>query len=71
MTKNSNFFHDCLLVMLRDFEICPFIATLKDCFILYILVSGVQDANVVNGKSFTSAMLAQILQIFADYFLPQ
>lgn len=39
MTKQANFFNDCLLVMLRDFEICPFVAPLKDCFIIFNLVT--------------------------------
>ena len=38
MTKYSNFFHDCLLVMLRDFEICPVLAPLKDCYIIYSII---------------------------------
>lgn len=39
MTKQSHFFNDCFLTILRDFELCPYMISLKDCFVLYRLVS--------------------------------
>ncbi len=39
MTKSAHFFNECLLVMLRDFEICPFITPLKDNYVIYCLIS--------------------------------
>jgi len=39
MTKSAHFFNECLLVMLRDFEICPFIIPLKDSYVIYCLIS--------------------------------
>lgn len=38
MTKSAHFFNECLLVMLRDFEICPFITPLKDSYVIYCLL---------------------------------
>lgn len=64
MTKQANFFNDCLLVMLRDFEICPFVAPLKDCFIIFNLVTN------ETGTHFKAEQLGQLLQVLADFYLP-
>jgi hypothetical protein len=64
MTKHANFFNDCLLVMLRDFEICPFVASLKDCYIIFHLVNNHKDTG------FKTEHLCQLLQVLCDSYLP-
>lgn len=54
MTKSAHFFNDCLLVMLRDFEMCPFLIPLKDSYIIYCLISAPQnfkDTTVVSSST--------------------
>lgn len=63
MTKQSNLFSDCLLIMLRDFELCPFLAPLKDCYILYNLISS-------ESKSWSAENLSTLFQVLADFYLP-
>ena len=51
MTKSAHFFNECLLVMLRDFDICPFITPLKDNYVIYCLISAptkFKDTTVVS-----------------------
>jgi len=62
MTKQSHFFNDCLLTILRDFELCPYVISLKDCFVLYRLVSSSTD--------FTLQHFTACLQVIADLYLP-
>ena len=45
VTKQSNFFNDCLVLMLRDFELCPFLVPLKDCFVIYSLITESQASQ--------------------------
>lgn len=35
LKKQSHFFNDCLLSMLRDFELSPFLVPIKDCYVIY------------------------------------
>jgi|LauGreDrversion4_2_1035121.scaffolds.fasta_scaffold66730_3 hypothetical protein len=53
MTKSAHFFNECLLVMLRDFEICPFIIPLKDSYVIYCLISA--PANLVKDTTIVSS----------------
>lgn len=51
MTKSAHFFNECLLVMLRDFDVCPFITPLKDSYVIYCLISAptkFKDTTIVS-----------------------
>lgn len=65
MTKYGDMFHDCIRYMLRDFELCPIIVPLKDCFIIFGMVVGTGNEN----KPFRTEQLCQIMQIIADFYL--
>ena len=68
MTKNASFFNDCLLLLLRDFELCPFMASIKDCYIIYRLVTGTCASNS-KPEQFQLYQLCAMLQIMADVYL--
>jgi len=63
MTKQSHFFNDCLLTILKDFELCPYFISLKDCFVLYRLVT---QGHV----DFSLQHLTACLQVIAELYLP-
>lgn len=54
MTKSAHFFNECLLVMLRDFEMCPFLIPLKDSYIIYCLICAppnFKDTTIVSSMT--------------------